>query len=387
MLNAATAVVLGMASVLSDRPLYRSLDGVVLGVQLLLAVSLLVRRRMPWLPVWIAASAAAAIALAEAADAGAVVPPTHAHGDRIWIPVAAWLAVYAGMAYGGRVSWAGVGLLGVLAARPWGDDPTGFFAQSLLLVVCPALLGLYVAARARAVRSLTDRAERAERERHLLAERARAEERTRLAAEMHDVVAHRISLLVLQAGALRVRSPDASARAAAEEIRATGCQALEELRDVIGLLRRVEDGDDDTAPMPVTHAPVPDLAALVAESASVGVPVELLEEGASRTADPVLGRAAHRVVQEALTNVRKHAPGAAATVRLAYRPDGLTVSVVNGPATRPPDRALVAAGSGAGLTGLRERVALLGGRLTAGPGEGGGFHVTAELPAAAGARA
>ncbi|MEV4008657.1 histidine kinase [Actinomadura sp. NPDC049753] len=248
----------------------------------------------------------------------------------------------------------------------------GIVFRSVVVVVGGALLGLYAAARRRVLQGLTERAERAERERHLLAERARAEERARLAAEMHDVVAHRVTLMVLQAGALRVRAPDEPTRAAAEELRGTGCQALEELRDVIGLLRR----DPGEAP----SAPLPGLTALVAESAAVGVPVELAEHGDPPSASPAARRIAYRIVQEALTNARKHAPGAAVHVDVRYRTDGVALTVRNAAPSREPDAELAASGSGTGLAGLRERVELIGGTFEAGPHRGG-FRVEASLPA------
>jgi signal transduction histidine kinase len=120
----------------------------------------------------------------------------------------------------------------------------------------PALLGLYLAARRRLVRELTDRAERAEREQYWLAERARAEERARLAVEMHDVVAHRATLMVLQAGALRMTAPDEATRTAAEALRATGCQALEELRDLLAVLRAPPSGLDGDGFVPATDTGV-----------------------------------------------------------------------------------------------------------------------------------
>ena len=188
------------------------------------------------------------------------------------------------------------------------------------------LLGLYFAARQRLVHALRERAERAEREQHLLAEQARAEERARLAGEMHDVVTHRVSLMVLQAGALRMTAKDEATRQAAEELRAAGCQALDELRDLVGILRAAPDGDE--APSAA------DFAALVAESTAVGTPVQLIEDGDPALASPVVSRIAYRVVREALTNVRKHAPGAAVTVRVGYDPAQLRLSVRNGRARR-----------------------------------------------------
>jgi signal transduction histidine kinase len=336
LLVVGAAALIGVASVQSDPSMYMPLGGVTLAVELALAVSLLLRRRAPQVMIWMWAAAAVAILVAEMVSPGSVLPAHNGVDGRPWVAIATPLAAYAAVAHGSQRpgrnrqgTWAAIALLAVLAAHPWGEPVFPRLAQSMAFVAGPALFGLYVATRARAIRLLTERAERAERERHLLAEQARAEERTRLAAEMHDVVAHRVSLMILQAGALRVRTRDEETRGAAEEMRATGCQALEELRDVIGLLRRSAEGGDDDGPAAVTHAPVPDLSALVAESASVGVPVELVEEGDAPSASPVVGRTAYRVVQEALTNVRKHAPGARVEVRVRYRADGVRLTVRN----------------------------------------------------------
>nr|WP_225953498.1 histidine kinase [Kibdelosporangium phytohabitans] len=206
-------------------------------------------------------------------------------------------------------------------------------------------------------------------------EAARAEERATLAAEMHDVVTHRVSLMVLQAGGLEMTAKDDETRRAAEELRANGCQALEELREVVAILR-AETGEAKGA---VTQAPVPELSTLVSESTSVGVAVELVEEGTADQASPVVRRTAHRIVQEALTNARKHAPGAAVRVAVNYGPAGTRVSVRNTAPDRPADPDLTAAGSGSGLDNLRERVSMIGGTLDAGPSPEGGFHVSATL--------
>lgn len=135
-----------------------------------------------------------------------------------------------------RRAWLVVVLAALIVVRPWSTSLTAA-ASGLSYVTAPMLVGLYLAARRMLVVTLTDRAERAERERDLRAERARAEERVRLAAELHDIVTHRISLMVLHAGALRVTATDDETKEAAEEIRSTGGQALEELRDLIGVLR------------------------------------------------------------------------------------------------------------------------------------------------------
>ncbi|MEU5994299.1 histidine kinase [Spirillospora sp. NPDC047418] len=368
------------------------------GAAMLLLVPVLAlpfRRRAPMTVGWITAGVAALVWLVELAAPGTLLrgDADHSLAPMVWWPPTAPLAAYAVLAFprdGGRPAWVRalpvaallvpIGAMGDVlpdaAMRHFTAAQTGsvdaMIFRSVAVVAGGALLGLYAAARRRVLQALTERAERAERERHLLAERARAQERARLAAEMHDVVAHRVTLMVLQAGALRVRAPDEPTRAAAEELRGTGCQALEELRDVIGLLRR----DPGDAPA----EPLPDLSALVAESAAVGVPVELAEHGDPPSASPAVGRTAYRIVQEALTNARKHAPGAAVHVDVRYGTGGVALSVRNAAPVRQPDAELAASGSGTGLAGLRERVELIGGTFTAGPHEGG-FRVRASLPA------
>ncbi|WP_222868721.1 sensor histidine kinase [Actinomadura syzygii] len=372
--------------------------GAALALMLVPALALAFRRRAPMTVAWLTAGLAALYWLTELAAPGTLlrVHADHSLNAAVWWPPTAPLAAYAAMAFpreGGRPVWMrGLPIAALLvpigclddvlpdaAMRRFAAAETGsvnaLVFRSVAVVMGAALLGMYAAARRRAVQGLTERAERAERERHLLAERARAQERARLAAEMHDVVAHRVTLMVLQAGALRVHAPDETTRAAAEELRAAGCQALDELRDVIGLLRR-----GPGAPPAAAHGPLPDLSQLVAESASVGVPVELAEHGEPPAASPAVGRTAYRVVQEALTNARKHAPGAAVRVDVRYRVDGVTLTVRNTAPSGEPDADLAASGSGTGLAGLRERVELIGGTFAAGPDKEG-FRVEASLPA------
>ena len=222
------------------------------------------------------------------------------------------------------------------------------------------------------LQALRDRAERAERERYLLAEQARAEERARLAGEMHDVVTHRVSLMVLQAGALGITATDDATRRAAEELRAAGVQALDELRDLVGILRTAPE--DDQAPA------TSGLAELVAESTAVGTPAELVEQGDPALASPVVGRTAYRIVREALTNVRKHAPGAHVVVRVSYGESQVRVSVGNTAAPVPAASGLAATGSGLGLASLRQRIELVHGTLQAGGTPDGGFRLEATMP-------
>jgi signal transduction histidine kinase len=204
-------------------------------------------------------------------------------------------------------------------------------------------------------------------------------ERTRIAREMHDVLAHRISLLSLHAGALEIR-PDAApaeVAGAAGIIRASAHQALQDLREVIGVLREPAGDDAPERPQPTLR----ELPALADESRVAGVKVRLdLRIDEPGEVPAATGRAAYRIVQEGLTNARKHAPGACVRVRVAGAPGpGLTVEIRNpAPVGLRPVAAIP--GTGTGLVGLAERATLAGGRLTAGRGPDGGFTLTAWLP-------
>ncbi len=238
-----------------------------------------------------------------------------------------------------------------------------------------ALWGAYIGVRRDLITSLEGRAERAERERELRAAQARLEERSRIAGEMHDVLAHRVSLIALQAGGLEV-NPDIDSEVVqrtAALIGTTARQALEDLRDVLGLLRNDQTpGESELTPQP----DIADLDRLVESSRAAGVPVSLdveVDPGLS----PQLGRAVYRIIQEGLTNVHKHARGSATAVVAAESAGRLVVSVTNG---RPAGAASPLPGTGSGLIGLRERVAVLGGSLQSGPTPDGGWSVKAVLP-------
>ena len=268
------------------------------------------------------------------------------------------------------------GLFAVLGTRPW-DPSWDITPLGVVNTVLPALAVLYLRARRELVDSLRERAERAEREQSLLAEQARVEERRRLAEEMHDVVTHQLTLMVLHAGALGTESADPAARTAAEDIRQAGTKALAELRDLVGVLRNT---DATPGGEPVRPA-APDPWTLVVEARAVDETVSYTADGDPEQIAPTVLRTAYRVVQESLTNARKHAPGAEVTVTMSYRPDGVTVCVANGAASRAPDGALAGNGSGTGLFGLAQRVELTGGTLRAGPRPSGGYQVDAILPA------
>jgi signal transduction histidine kinase len=305
-----------------------------------------------------------------------------ANPANIWAPLGAVVASYAPVYLVDNrrraiAAFGSIAVLAIVTARPWQPSAAVVIFGTLRIMLGP-LVAVYVVTRRRLVRALTERAERAEREQQLLAAQARAEERARLAGEMHDVVTHRVSLMVLQAGALRVTAPDAPTRKAAEELRAAGCRALDELRDLVGILRTTPDGGQTPAE---AHPSTAELAALAAESTAVGLPTELVEDGDPQLASPVVGRTVYRIAQEALTNAHKHAPGARVRVRVRYDPAEVRLEVRNTPPTRPVDAGLIGTGSELGLASLRRRVELVGGTLDAGPAPDGGFCVEATLPA------
>jgi signal transduction histidine kinase len=252
-------------------------------------------------------------------------------------------------------------------------------AFGLLVTAVVVAWGMLTRARRELVVSLRERAVRAEGEQLLRVEQARHTERTRIAREMHDVLAHRLSLLSMHAGALEFRpdAPPAEVAAAAGVVRASARQALEDLREVIGVLRESPDEDGQTRPQPG----LADVPALVEESREAGLRVRADYGTTALDAAPsVTGRTAYRVVQEGLTNVRKHAPGTVVTVSVTGGPGtGLTVDVAN-PAPTGGAHTEALPGTGTGLVGLLERITLAGGRLSHGWTADGGFRLTATLP-------
>jgi signal transduction histidine kinase len=341
----------------------------MLALQAAADASLVARRRAPLLV--IAFLTGFTLLISELILPAGVLTPAHA--GNLWAPYGTCLAAYGPFYYGKdrRAAFGAVGVMTIIAARVW-DPSAAVITIAVLRTAVGPLLALYFSARGEMLRALRDRAERAERERYLLAEQARAEERARLAGEMHDVVTHQVSLMVLQAGALGITATDEGTRQAAEELRAAGVQALAELRDLVGILRTAPE--DDRAPAASA------LAELVAESTAVGTPAELAEQGDPALASPVVGRTVHRIVREALTNVRKHAPGAHVAVQVSYDESQVKVSVRNTAAAVPPDGRLAATGSGLGLASLRQRIEVVHGSLRAGGTPDGGFALEATMP-------
>ncbi|WP_405941158.1 sensor histidine kinase [Streptomyces sp. NBC_00207] len=245
--------------------------------------------------------------------------------------------------------------------------------------------GLFRRSRQQLIASLRERAELAEADAESRAERARMEAREEIAREMHDVLGHRLTLLSVHAGALEFNSgaPRAEIERAAGVMRESARLALHDLREVIGVLRAGSGSASAEGERPQPE--LADLARLVAEARAAGGRIDLAGPP-GEAAPPLVGRTAYRIVQEALTNVRKHAPGAAVDVRVTGGPgDGLTVEVRNarppGPDPAPAAAAVKTAGEGGGqgLIGLGERARLAGGELTAVPADGG-FRVQAWLP-------
>ncbi|KRC42832.1 sensor histidine kinase [Oerskovia sp. Root22] len=234
--------------------------------------------------------------------------------------------------------------------------------------------GAFAQAKAQVVVDLRERARRAEREQELRVREARAAERTRIAREMHDTLAHRLSLLATVAGALEFRpdSPPEEVARAAGLVREGVSAALEELRDVVGVLRAEPDA--------LRPAPGPaDVARLVDESRLAGVAVDWELDGDLTAVPATVQAATFRAVQEGLTNARRHAPGSAVRVAVVVVPGEVRVDVSDdGPS---PGHAPSLQGTGTGLVGLRERAGLLRGEVLAGPlPEGAGFRLTVSLP-------
>jgi signal transduction histidine kinase len=288
------------------------------------------------------------------------------------------LAVHRPFRY---VAWVGGANIALIPLYFWirPDPELPYLVTVLIFVLMTAAVvawGMVVRSKRQLVLSFQDRTRRAETEARLRAEQAQRLAREAIAREMHDVLAHRLTLLSVHAGALEFRpdAPREEVARAAGVIRESAHEALQDLREIIGVLR-AGDHDDTGRPQPTLAA----LDALVAESREAGMKVTLDARVTDPAAVPAsVGRTAYRIAQEALTNARKHAPGTEVTVSVEGAPgDGLTISVRN-PA--PEGEVTPVPGSGQGLIGLTERATLTGGRLEHGPEGDGGFVVRAWLP-------
>ncbi|WP_306943225.1 sensor histidine kinase [Streptomyces phaeochromogenes] len=240
---------------------------------------------------------------------------------------------------------------------------------SLATAAAPVFLGQLVQTGRELSLRLSEISEAREHERRLLAQSVLAKERAQLAREMHDVVSHQVSLIAVRAGALQVGSQDPEAREAATTIRRLSVQTLNELRHMVGVLRA-------SGSRPTELTPQPSLADLQRLVDTSGIEAELRTD-LPDDLSPSVQRAVYRTVQEALTNVRKHAPGATATICVHHQDDAVHSTVTNTAPNRP---ALPLPGAHHGLVGLRQRAELLGGTVTSGPTADGGYELRLRLP-------
>ncbi len=267
------------------------------------------------------------------------------------------------------VGWTGVGMVAL-------ESVTGVsLITTTISTITPLLLGREVHERRRHVEVLRERAERAERDRGEKARRAVADERTRIARELHDVVAHQMTVMTLQAdGARRIADgSDPRVVQALETISDAGHSALTEMRRMVGLLRAPED-TSETEPLPR----LADVEQLVKQVRAAGLPVDLEVEGDVRRLADGTELSAYRIVQESLTNsVRHGGPDVTAKVAISYSEDHLNLLILDdgrGASAESGDEI------GHGIVGMRERIAVLGGEFSAGPGTGGGYEVHAIIP-------
>lgn len=332
-------------------------------------VALVVCRRFP-------ASVATVVALLVVVETATGWPPLSAPALLV---AAARLAAARGRrgALVAAIATAGVLLIGPAISATWS---TSGLLTRLALALAAVTSGLYLAAVRGWRAEAQERRVRQEQERLLRAEAAVAQERVRIARELHDVVAHYLSLVVLQAGAARATLPeDAAAIPAVEAVERASRHALEEMRRMVGVLRLHDTGvAADRAPQPSLR----DLPLLVAHARAAGHVVTLSTAGDLEGLPNGIDLSAYRVVQEALTNMIRHAGATHAEVAIRRDPDLLTLTVIDDGVGQPPSKS--DNGRGHGLIGMRERVTLLGGRLSAGPRPVGGWAVRAEIPLPAG---
>ncbi len=337
------------------------------------AASLLVRRRLPITVLAITSMVLAVFYLRDGGDFLSILGlsafyAVAAHSDR------------RGRAWTAMLVTAPV--LFALASITILDTPGGYDVDSAVsmgsFIVGAIVFGLIVRNRRRIFADSEQRAAAAEADRQASAARAVAQERSRIAREMHDVVAHGMSVIAVQAAAAQEivhTNPDKAAEVMGR-IENVGRQSLNEMRRMLGMLR---NGDDDTAASLAPQPCIADVDAIVARSVDAGVATDLVVTGTQRDLAPGIELTAFRIVQEALTNVLKHAgPAASATVTITYDPGAVTVEITDD--GRGAASSLSPADGGHGLIGMHERVEIYGGQLSAGPRTGGGFAVRAVLP-------
>jgi signal transduction histidine kinase len=321
-----------------------------------IALAVAIRRRHPLL-IGIVAAGLAGVAQS-------IYPSTLISGAVAWMcdmyAFTVWTS--ARSFWGGLAAYA----VGNGAAAPFASNMKGAVAFTWISTLVMAFVRLVL------VRERERRAKLVEREREVAAREAIVEERARIARELHDAIAHNVSMMVLQAGAERrvLQAESQTTREVLETIEKVGRSALAEMRRLVGMLR--SDTANELAPQPRLD----DLPRLAAQVREAGLPVELHVEGERRQLPVGIELSAYRIVQEALTNALKHAGDARASVHVRYSPDSLELEIADdgaGASARAPS-------GGHGLVGMRERVALYGGRLDAGRQPSGGFTVRVLLP-------
>jgi signal transduction histidine kinase len=307
---------------------------------------------------------------------GVMVVPALADVDAAttlgWLVVA--LLMSASLGYHGRQPRAGLSAVLLLVAGAIAVDQGPAVSDILfgwILAGGAWLAGRSVATEATAARLARERADLLEERARMLAQTAAADERMRIAREMHDVVAHSLSVMTLHVGGVRrlLRADQTAEREALGSAETAGREAMDEMHRMVGVLRR--DMSGDPTPPPSLRR----LDEILELTRDTGVDVRLVEAGRPQPLPPGLERAAYRIVQEALTNIRRHARAHRADVHIEYRPDGLAIDVEDdGVGLTSPES------SGHGLLGMRERAAAYGGTVTVGAGDGGGVRVSAWLP-------
>lgn len=363
-LAVAVFTVIGTFRAAQIQPFARPLDGPAVALLLVGAAALVLRRRYP-----------AAVLGVGAAAAWVYLALGYPYGP---VFLAGLVAMCSAVVSGHRRSAyvvTGVAFAGLLVLHlvRFPDQPLPLFGAGGWLSSLAIVIAVCELWRARRERHAQERLAREEAER-----RRGSEERLHIARDLHDSLGHHVSLINVQAGvALHLMDDDPEqARSALAAIKKSSGELLREMRATLGVLRGV---DEDPPRAPV--AGLARLDDLLAENRSAGLPVEFEVAGAERELPPSVDQAAYRIVQESLTNARKHAGPARAHVRLRYADDGLTVQVDDdGRATAVPTEPV----GGNGLPGMRERATALGGTLTAGPRTGGGFRVEAHLPSPGG---
>lgn len=337
---------------------------VTASTMLLATVPLAFRRRFP---VAVGVIQPVALALKEALGG---------HSELVVPLISGVIGRYSLGAYAGsRRSIAGLGaslVIGALAVALSPHRAPGDFAFAALAFVAPWLAGRALRKYRQQALALRELTRELDRDRDLDARLAVARERSRIARELHDVIAHSVSTMIVQAGAVQqvMKTRPRRAEEALEAIQSTGQEAIAELRRLLGILRESSDQPSLT-PQPG----VADLDSLAETTRRAGLPIELEIAGAPRPLPAGVDLCIYRVVQEALTNTLKHAGSARAHVRLSYAERSLQLEVLD-----DGDGACGAQGEGYGLIGMRERVALYGGELDAGRINGGGYRVRVKLP-------